>query len=188
MNEEHLRLCSSAEWGEHISTTLFPWVLDGFSLGHDVLEVGPGPGLTTERLRQRVARLTAVEADAALASALAARLAGTNVEVVHADATSMPFAAGRFTAAACFTMLHHVPSAALQDQLFLEVARVLKPGGVLLGVDSLPSPAWHKLHEGDVCVPIDPLTLAERLRQAGFVEPKITVWSIGTRFEARTPV
>jgi ubiquinone/menaquinone biosynthesis C-methylase UbiE len=187
VNAEHLRLCSSAEWGEHIETTLFPWVLDDIALGEDVLEVGPGPGLTTERLRHRVAKLTAVEADAALAEALATRLAGTNVEVLHADATALPFESGRFSAAACFTMLHHVPSPSLQDKLLAELARVLRPGGVLLGVDSLDSPAWRKLHEGDVCVPIDPLGLSDRLRRAGFGEVHLTVWSIGTRFEARTP-
>src|SRR5688500_14588723 len=141
MNAEHLRLCSSAEWAEHIETTLFPWVLDNMQLGEDVIEVGPGPGLTTERLRKRVLRLTAVESDAALAGAHASRLANSDVEVIHADATNLPFEPGRFSAAACFTMLHHVPSPELQDQLLAEVARVLRPGGVLVGVDSLDSPA-----------------------------------------------
>src|SRR3954463_14547483 len=94
MNAEHLRICSSAEWAEHIETNLFPWLLDPVQLGEDVLEVGPGPGLTTDRLRQRVPRWTAVEADESLARALAERLAGTNVEVVHADATALPFENG----------------------------------------------------------------------------------------------
>jgi SAM-dependent methyltransferase len=97
----------------------------------------------------------------------------------------VPFEAGRFRAATCFTMLHHVPSPALQDKLLAEMARVLRRGAVLLGVDSLDSPAWRNLHEGAVCVPIDPLGLAERLRQAGFSDVKVTVWSIGTRFGAR---
>ncbi|MGH2584111.1 MAG: class I SAM-dependent methyltransferase [Dehalococcoidia bacterium] len=187
MNEEHLRLCSSVEWGKHIEETLLPWVLADARLGDDLIEVGPGPGLTTDLLRYRASRLTAVEADPSLAEALASRLAGTNVEVVHADATDLPFENGRFSAAASFTMLHHVPSAELQDQLLAEVARVLRPGGVLVGVDSLDSPAFRKLHEGDVCVPVDPLTFAERLRRAGFSDVNLVVWSIGTRFIARTP-
>jgi ubiquinone/menaquinone biosynthesis C-methylase UbiE len=187
MNEEHLRLCSSAEWAKHLEETLLPWVLDGAQLGDNLIEVGPGPGLTTDILRQRVSRLTAVEADSALAEALAARLAGTNVTVVHADATDLPFEDGEFSAAASFTMLHHVPSPELQDQLLAELARVLRPGGVLIGVDSLDSPSWRKLHEGDVCVPIDPLGLPDRLRRAGFTDVNVTVWSIGSRFIARTP-
>lgn len=188
MNEEHLRLCSSAEWGKHLEETLLPWVLEDARLGDNLIEVGPGPGLTTDLLRVRAARLTAVEADPALAEALAARLADTNVQVLHADATDLPFADGEFSAAASFTMLHHVPSPELQDRLLAELARVLRPGGVLVGVDSLDSPAWRKLHEGDVCVPIDPLGFPDRLRRAGFTDVNVTVWSIGTRFVARTPL
>jgi hypothetical protein len=63
---------------------------------------------------------------------------------------------------------------------------VLRPGGWLVGVDSLDSPDFRKLHEGDICVPIDPLTFADRLRRAGFADVQLTVWSIGTRFLARS--
>ena len=42
---------------------IIPWVLDGIDLGDDVLEVGPGPGLTTDVLVTMVPRLTAVETD-----------------------------------------------------------------------------------------------------------------------------
>ena len=61
MNQEHLTLCSSAEWAEAVQRWIIPWVLEAVDLGDDVLEVGPGPGLTTDVLRTRVARLTAVE-------------------------------------------------------------------------------------------------------------------------------
>jgi ubiquinone/menaquinone biosynthesis C-methylase UbiE len=101
------------------------WARD---LGDDVLEVGPGYGATTDVLRERVAKLTAVEIDPALAAVLADRLAGANVTVVEGDATALDFDDGRFTGATCFAMLHHVPTSELQDQLFAEVARVLRPG------------------------------------------------------------
>ena len=65
-------------------------------LGDDVLEVGPGPGLTTDLLRQRVAKVTAVELDEQLATALAGRLAGTNVDVVHADAADSGLPASHY--------------------------------------------------------------------------------------------
>src|SRR5437870_348170 len=103
MNERHLQLCASAEWAETVRTEILPWALGTRNLGDDVLEVGPGPGLTTDVLRNLVARLTAVEVDEALASALAARMAGSNVEVVHADATGLPFEADQFSGATCFT-------------------------------------------------------------------------------------
>ncbi|MGH7912486.1 MAG: class I SAM-dependent methyltransferase, partial [Candidatus Dormibacteraceae bacterium] len=176
--------CSSAEWAEHIEHTLLPWALAGRHLGDDLLEVGPGPGATTNLLRRQVSRLTAVEYDEALAAKLRERFRDTNVTVLHGDATNLPFPDASFSAAACFTMLHHVPSAELQDHLLSEVARVVRPGGVLVGTDSLDSPGFRELHEGDVCVPIDPLTFAERLRGAGFREVELQVWSIGTRFVA----
>ena len=118
MNERHLVLCASAEWASTVRNEILPWALGKRQLGDDVLEVGPGPGQTTDVLRTRTARLTAVEVDESLASKLAARLAPhSNVEVVHADGTALPFADGRFSAATSFTMLHHVPSVALQDRL-----------------------------------------------------------------------
>jgi ubiquinone/menaquinone biosynthesis C-methylase UbiE len=173
MNERHLQLCASAEWGETVRTIILPWAVNGHDLGDDVLEVGPGPGLTTEQLRSRVPHLTAVEVDPALASALATRLANTNVDVVHADATVLPFDDGRFSAATCFTMLHHVPTPELQDDLLRELRRVLRAGGVLVGVDSIDSPEWRELHVGDTCTPVDPATFGSRLRRAGFTEVEV---------------
>jgi hypothetical protein len=54
MNEAHLRICASPEWAAYVESELLPWALDGQDLGDDVLEVGPGPGLTTDVLRRRV--------------------------------------------------------------------------------------------------------------------------------------
>jgi ubiquinone/menaquinone biosynthesis C-methylase UbiE len=128
MNEAHLRICASPEWAAYVESELLPWALREAELGDEVLEVGPGPGLTTDVLRRQVPRLTAVEIDEGLASALAERMSGRNVDVVHGDGTRLPFGAGRFTAATLFTMLHHVPSEDLQDKLLAEVRRVLRPG------------------------------------------------------------
>ncbi|MCA1645378.1 MAG: class I SAM-dependent methyltransferase [Chloroflexi bacterium] len=170
MNERHLQLCASAEWAATVQRDILPWALEGQSLGDDVLEVGPGPGMTTDVLRRSVTRLTAVEVDPALAAALAERLVGSNVDVVHADGTSLPFADGRFSGATSFTMLHHVPSPAQQNRLLAELRRVLRRGGLLIGVDSIEGPEWRELHIGDTCVPVDPASLADRLAQAGFVD------------------
>ncbi len=173
MNAEHLRLCASAEWAETVERDILPWTLGERPLGDDVLEVGPGPGLTTDVLRNRVPKLTAVEVDETLALRLAERLAGTNVEVVHADGAHLPFQDARFSAATCFTMLHHVPSTDEQDQLLRELRRVLRPGGVLVGVDSVQSAEWWALHVGDTCVPVDPHGFPSRLQAAGFVDVEV---------------
>ena len=185
MNEQHLKLCASAEWAETVQKEILPWALSGRDLGDDVLEVGPGPGQTTDVLRQTVARLTAVEVDAALAAALAQRLANSNVEVVHADGTALPFESGRFSGATSFTMLHHVPTPELQDRLLLELRRVLRPGGLLVGVDSIDRPEFRELHLDDTCVPVDPDTLADRLRQVGFIDVEVQRQGWRFRFAAR---
>jgi hypothetical protein len=65
VNRAHLEFCSSPEWARLVEDELLPWVLDGRELGDDLLEVGPGPGLTTDVLRRRAARVTAVELDLA---------------------------------------------------------------------------------------------------------------------------
>jgi ubiquinone/menaquinone biosynthesis C-methylase UbiE len=191
MNKRHLEICASAEWAETVRSEVLPWAVGARDLGDDVLEVGPGPGLTTDLLRQRVPRLTAVEVDDDLASGLATRLAGSNVEVVHADATTLPFDPARFSGATCFTMLHHVPSPAQQDRLLQELRRVLRPGGLLVGVDSIDNPEWREVHEGDTCVPVDPATFAQRLTTAGFVEVDVERSTPEParrfRFAARTP-
>ena len=186
MNDKHLELCSSAEWADAVKRWIIPWVLDGLDLGDDVLEVGPGPGRTTEVLAELVPRLTAAEIDEGLAQALAVRMSDAGVEVVHADATALPFSAGRFSAALSFTMLHHVPSIEAQDQLFAEVRRVLRPGGILAGTDSLDSEEFRKLHIDDVCVPVDAVTLSGRLVRAGFGDVSVEVNEYGVRFRARS--
>ena len=168
MNEEHLAFCASDEWREAVTKWILPWALTDIDLGNDVIEVGPGPGLTTEELRHGVERLTAVELDVDLAAALRERLAGTNVEVVQADATALPQESDRFSGAVSFTMLHHVPTAELQDRLFGELARVLAPGGVLVLSDSLGSDDLRAFHGGDTYNPVDPATLPARLDAAGF--------------------
>ncbi len=187
MNEKHLALCSSPEWAEAVERWIIPRVVSDVDLGDDVLELGPVPGLSTDVLCRLVYRLTCVEVDQALADTLSARLAGSNVEVLHADATDLPFPSKRFSAALCFTMLHHVPSVALQNKLFAEVARVLRPGGLFAGTDSRDGEDFRQLHTGDVCVPIDPAGFDDRLFQAGFARVHVENDDYGVHFHATTP-
>src|ERR1051326_5992225 len=108
MNSLHRWLCRSGWWQKTLSQKIIPWALHGVELGEDILEVGPGPGLSTEILRQRFAQVTAIEIDPRLAGALKQRLCGTNVRVIEGDATAMPFPDTSFSGAVSFTMLHHV--------------------------------------------------------------------------------
>jgi SAM-dependent methyltransferase len=187
VNEGHLQFLASPEWAEMLETDLLPWVEAAGDLGDDVLEVGPGPGLTTELLRQRVPRLTAVEIDPSLAAPLTERMADSNVEVICVDATDLGLASDRFSAVTCFSMLHHMPSPGDQDKLFAEIARVLRPGGILVGVDSLDLDVIRAGHEDDTFVPVDPATLGERFASAGLSDPTVDVGDYQFRFTTRKP-
>jgi SAM-dependent methyltransferase len=184
MNKAHKEFLASPDWARMLETDLLPWLERVADLGDDVLEVGPGPGLTTDLLRQRAAKVTAVELDDELATALRQRLAGTNVDVVRADATNTGLEANRFSAAACFSMLHHVPSADLQDAVFAEVSRVLRPSGMFLGVDSLDVDLIRQFHSDDVFVPVNPDTLGDRLEAVGFSDVSVEVGEFELRFKA----
>jgi SAM-dependent methyltransferase len=167
-----------------LRSDLLPWVESVADLGDNVVEVGPGPGLTTDLLRERTARLTAIEIDASLASKLAARLAGSNVEVIHGNAADTGLPEGTFSSAACFGALHHVPSAGLQDEVFRELFRVLRPSGHLLASDALDEEGTRQRHIGDVFVPLDPERLPERLAER--VSPTSPCTSAGM-ISASTP-
>jgi SAM-dependent methyltransferase len=174
MNQNH-ELCGSPEWREHVQTTVLPQVLDQVELGERLLEVGPGYGATTDWLRSRVDRLTAVEIDGDLAGPLEQKYSGSNVRIVRGDATDMAFDDGTFSAGVSFFMLHHVPTPELQDRLFAEVVRVLEPGAPFVAVDSLHSDELEAWHEDDTFNPIDPDGLAERLTEAGMVDAEVQV-------------
>lgn len=173
MNKGHAALCSSPEWAEHIATNVLPAAVGPLDLGDDVLEIGPGYGASTRVLVEAVPRLTALEVDGPLAAALSTSYPG--VIVVRGSGDDLPFEDGRFTAVVCFTMLHHVHTPRMQDDLFAQARRVLRPGGVFAGSDSMASPGLSGFHDGDVYVPVDPAGLPARLEAAGFSEVEVSV-------------
>jgi SAM-dependent methyltransferase len=187
MNENHDRVCPSPEWAEYLQSEVLPRVVDGVELGTRMLEIGPGPGASTDWLRHRVGHLTALELEEEAAARLTERFADAgNVEVRIGDATEIPWPDGSFDSVGCFTMLHHVPTAALQNRVLAEAHRVLRPGGMLVASDSVHSVDLHHFHEGDVYNPIDPGTLLTRLQTIGFDYITVAVeW--GVRFRARKP-
>jgi ubiquinone/menaquinone biosynthesis C-methylase UbiE len=186
MNRLHRWLCRSDHWRAIVRQRI-PWVLGDTDLGPNVLEVGPGPGLSTDLLRTAVPRLTALEIDPKLAESLSFRLRGSNVHVVEGDATEMPFRDSEFSGTVSFTMLHHVPSPAQQDKVLREVLRVLKPGGFFVGSDSLQSWWMRMIHIGDTLVLIPTDTFGSRLQRAGFEVFDIQQDSQAFRFRARRP-
>lgn len=185
MNLIHRRYCRSGRWRGHLSS-LLPWAVQGVDLrGARVLELGSGPGLTTDWLMGHGARVTAVEYDEADATSLAARR--SDVTVLHADARSLPLPAAGFDAVVCFTMLHHLPSPEAQDALFTEAARVLRPGGTFAGSDSLFGPLFALAHVGDTMTLVDPAGLAPRLERSGLTVVHTGTQGRALRFNATRP-
>ena len=186
MNRVHGWICSSNLWARAIETSFLPWVLEGIDLGSEVLEIGPGYGATTRVLEKRIPSLVALE----IAPRLAARLqqrASPSARIVCGDGTAMPFSDAHFSGVACFTMLHHVPSRELQDRLFAEAHRVLRPGGTFAGSDSTTSLGFRLLHLADTMVIVDPGTLPARLEAAGFRDVSLSLGRGSFRFRARKP-
>jgi len=185
MNENHA-LCATSEWAEFMERDVLVPVTAGVDLGAELLELGPGPGAATRWLRHRVERLVALELDEESGARLAAELAGTNVTVTVTigDSTNVPFPDESFDSVACFTMLHHVPTQQEQFATLREACRVLRPGGVLVGADSLASQGLHEFHEGDTYNPIDPARLLVFLQAAGFGHVMVSAGE-GLLFTAR---
>jgi SAM-dependent methyltransferase len=186
MNPDHEKLCGSPEWAADLQAQILPVVTAGVSLGQDMLEIGPGPGAATAWLLERVAHLTALEADEAAAARLAGRYPGSNITVDIGDATRMPYGDESFDSVGSFTMLHHVPTAAAQYQVLAEALRVLRPGGALAGSDSLASNGLHHFHHDDTYNPAEPATLLVWLRALGFTPITITIGD-ELMFTARKP-
>ncbi len=186
MNENHARVCTSPDWAQYIQTEILPGLTSGVDLGEEMLEIGPGPGAATEWLRHKVKRLTAVEIDQEAARLLADRYADTNVEIVVGSGAELSYPESSFDSVGSFTMLHHVPTSSLQNKILAEAFRVLRPGGTLIGSDSLASNGLHHFHVGDTYNPVDPGSVLSRLQTIGFDKITIVV-DDALKFAARKP-
>lgn len=187
MNLIHRLICRSSWWRRYVEQDLLPWALPDRLAAEDALEVGPGPGLTTAILARQSAKLTVLEIDPKLAESLRVNEKLNGVEVVEGDATKMPFITDRFTTVFSFTMLHHIPSANLQDEMLKETFRVLRPNGIFVGSDSLWSPLFGLAHIGDTMVLVRPEEFKSRLERCGFIDIQVEKSRKAFRFSAMKP-
>jgi SAM-dependent methyltransferase len=186
MNLCHRLYCSSGRWAKTVENELLPWALADIELGGNVLEIGPGYGANIRILIDKAPRYTAVEIDTPLAERLQG-LYGERARIINGNGTDTGLPADEFSSVVCFTMLHHVPTPGLQDRLFAEAFRVLRPGGVFAGSDSLPSLRFRIGHFRDTCNPVRPDELRSRLEAVGFQDVSVDANGSRQRWRAVKP-
>src|SRR5260370_41034062 len=91
MNRFENWFCGSSIWRYVTERKLLPWILSGYALGDHVLEVGAGPGATTDELLRRAGRGTSLDYDPSFVSKLAERHRKSNVTGVRGDAAALTF-------------------------------------------------------------------------------------------------
>ena len=77
-----------------------------------------------------------------------------------------------------------MPSSAHQDRVFAELGRMLAPGGMFVGTDSLDNEGIRSGHQGDTFTPVDPDTLGSRLERAGLTLTNLEKGDYQFRFVA----
>src|SRR6266566_2989500 len=148
MNTFENWFCGSSLWRLVTERKLLPWILSGYALGDHVLEVGAGPGATTDELSRRAGRVTSLDYDPSFVSKLAKRHRNSNVTVVRGDAASLPF----------------------PDHTFSSVVavRVLRPGGMFFAFEIRDGWLHRVGHYHSTFVPVSPAAAFARLTVAGF--------------------
>ena len=130
----------SREWFEEIER--FRYDVEGYihsvaqftrHHGKTILEVGVGAGTDHLQWARAGCRCFGVDLTDAAIETTRARLAlyGLQSELQRIDAESLPFETGRFDVVYSWGVIHH---SARPDRIIAEIHRVLKPGGLFIGM------------------------------------------------------
>lgn len=148
MSVSESMFCRSAPW-RLLARNLVSWATMREALSGDVLEIGGGSGAMAERLARSYpgARITMTDVDPEMVDAARVRLASLpNAGVRRADSTRLPYDDASFDVVVSFLMLHHVID---WEAAIAEAARVLRPGGRLIGYDLTDTRAAELMHRLD---------------------------------------
>ena len=99
--------------------------VERYGRGAEVLEVGCGTGLVLQRISQFARRAVGLD----LSEQMLVQARARGLEVVQGSALELPFADAQFDVTCSFKVLAHIPDI---TKVLSEMARVTKPGGVVL--------------------------------------------------------
>lgn len=147
--------------------------VEKFGAGKDVLEVGCGTGLVLARLAKFARHAQGID----LSEGMLEHARRRGLPVCQGSATALPFADESFDVTCSFKVLAHIPAI---EQALAEMARVTRPGGMILAEFYNPQSIRGVLRrlgpqraigqtrkEGDVFTRFDSPTEARRLTPPG---------------------
>jgi len=105
--------------------------------GYSVLEIGCGTGLITREIALKAGHVTGIDVSKRMLDMARSNLEASgskNVELILADAYSLPFGRDSFQIVICCNVLHIVKE---PEMILREAARVLSPGGRLVAITYL---------------------------------------------------
>jgi ubiquinone/menaquinone biosynthesis C-methylase UbiE len=144
MSRSERAFCCGALW--RTSSATIARELRAQRLGRDVLEIGAGSGSVAKQLLSRGPELAwvAIDIDPHMTQAAATRLGEfPDASAKTADATALPFPDVSFESVVSCLMLHHIID---WERAVAEVARVLRPGGAVVGYDLVRTPLASLFH------------------------------------------
>ena len=129
---------------EHYVRKRVAFVKEHVTVGSRILDVGCGTGVLAERLLREGYAVTGADPFAAMLERMKAR--DPRLETVHAHGQDLPFENGTFDFTYCVAVMHHVADPKDVRDTLVEMARVTKPGGLVMVWDHNPrNPYWPLL-------------------------------------------
>jgi ubiquinone/menaquinone biosynthesis C-methylase UbiE len=130
------------------------FVLSKVRPGDELLDMGCGTGRFTIPLAERVKSVSGLDLSAAMLATARKKLAdrGLSADLREGDMAALPFPDASFDVVVSMLAMMHIPREDRQ-QVFHEVARVLKPGGRL--VIGVKNSVFERMFKGDRFAAID---------------------------------
>jgi ArsR family transcriptional regulator len=136
-----------------------------------VADVGCGTGYLTRALGRRVAKVVCVDTSQAMLDRARDNLSDLNAEIElrMGAVESLPLENEEVDAACAHMVLHHLGDVRAG---LAEMARVVRPGGVVVCLDLLPHrETWMRESMADTRLGLDPVELEADFRSVGLADP-----------------